>query len=158
MPKSIPKGLSASHVRKAIKDINDGIKHSFGKQKRYSVIYNGNRYAPKAVIGVAFRYLTGKILPPRAFSGGVRQGQANYVLQGQANYVLQELGFQVVDMYDGGTELSSQLAELSKKVSSEGYFKPATLEDERQRKLREVVQRYVSSEALLAAKTTTDLD
>jgi len=67
MSKSIPKGLTAAHVREAIKDLDGGIEHTFRKQKRYSVIHNGKSYAPKAVVGVAFRHLTGEILGPRAF-------------------------------------------------------------------------------------------
>lgn len=49
--------------------------------------HEGNTYAPKAVIGIAFRHLNGTILDHGEFSGGEQKGQANFVLR--------ELGFSV---------------------------------------------------------------
>jgi hypothetical protein len=51
------------------------------------LVYEGRRYAPKAVIGLACRSLLGRVLRPEEFSGGEAPGQANYVLR--------ELGFTV---------------------------------------------------------------
>ena len=62
MPKSIPKGLNREHVLKAVADLDAGIEHPFGKATGYHLIYQGRRYAPKAIIGIAFRHLTGEIL------------------------------------------------------------------------------------------------
>lgn len=81
MPQSIPKGLTREHVLKALADLDAGIGHSFGIPTRYEFVYEGKRYAPKAVIGIAFRHLAGEILLPAKFSGGEAPGQANYELR-----------------------------------------------------------------------------
>ncbi len=89
MPQSIPKGLNREHVLAAIADLDAGIEHSFGKPTGYELDHNGKRYPPKAVVGIAFRHLSGQILPPSDFSGGEAPGQANYVLR--------RLGFRVIE-------------------------------------------------------------
>ncbi len=81
MPKAIPDGLTADHVHQALAELESGVEHPFGPPTGYELIYDGKRYPPKAVVGIAFRHLTGSILPPDAFSGGESQGQANYVLR-----------------------------------------------------------------------------
>jgi hypothetical protein len=88
MPQSIPTGLTADHVLRALADLDAGAAHPFGPPTRYEVVHGGKRYAPKAVIGLACRYLLGDVLPPDRFSGGEAPGQANYVLR--------RLGFTVV--------------------------------------------------------------
>src|SRR5262249_54037402 len=65
-----------------------GTDHPFGPPTGYELVHEGKRYAPKAVVGIAFRYVLGRILKPEEFSGGEAPGQANYVLR--------ELGFTVV--------------------------------------------------------------
>ncbi len=87
MPRSIPKGLNHEHIVKAMADLDDGIAHPFGPPTSYLVVYRGRRYAPKAVIGIAFRHLTGEMLHHSEFSGGEAPGQANYELR--------RLGFKV---------------------------------------------------------------
>src|SRR5581483_8449290 len=88
MPQSIPAGLSREHILHALRDIDAGAAHSFGPPTGYELLYDGRRYAPKAVIGLACRYLLGKVLQPSEFSGGQTPGQANDVLR--------KLGFNVV--------------------------------------------------------------
>jgi hypothetical protein len=88
MPQSIPKGLTQDHILKAIADLDAGIEHPFGTPTGYELVQSAKRYAPKAVIGIAFRHLTGDVLPPSDFSGGEAPGQANYELR--------RLGFGVV--------------------------------------------------------------
>jgi hypothetical protein len=72
MPHSIPKGLNREHILKALADLDAGIEHSFGEPTHFQLIHVGKRYAPKAVIGIAFRHLTGEILHHSVFSGGER--------------------------------------------------------------------------------------
>src|SRR4051812_34318748 len=96
MPHSIPKGLTASHVLAALGELDAGIEHPFGSPTGYELIHEGRRYAPKAVIGFAFRHLSGEILPPEAFSGGEAPGQANYVLR--------KLGFEIGKKGDAPSE------------------------------------------------------
>lgn len=88
MPKAIPDGLTSQHVLLALKDLDEGIEHSFGGATGYHLLHNEKAYAPKAVVGIAFRHLNGTILDHNDFSGGEQKGQANFVLR--------ELGFTVV--------------------------------------------------------------
>ncbi|MHB0958289.1 MAG: DUF6884 domain-containing protein [Pirellulaceae bacterium] len=87
MPHSIPKGLTREHILKALADLDAGIEHPFGDPTQFQLVDRGKRYAPKAVIGIAFRHLTGEILHHSKFSGGEAPGQANYELR--------RLGFEV---------------------------------------------------------------
>jgi hypothetical protein len=88
VPQSIPPGLKTDHVLKALADLDGGVTHAFGEPTKYELVHDGKRYAPKAVIGLAYRYLSGRVLQPDEFSGGEAPGQANYVLR--------RLGFTVV--------------------------------------------------------------
>ena len=81
MPKAIPDGLTRDHVLLALKDLDGGMEHDFGEATGYQLIHDGKAYAPKAVVGIAFRHLTGTILDHGEFSGGEQKGQANYVLR-----------------------------------------------------------------------------
>ena len=81
MAKSIPPGLTSQHIQSALNDLDAGVAHNFGPPTKYHLIHAGNTYAPKAVIGIAFKHLAGNILSHRDFSGGESQGQANYVLR-----------------------------------------------------------------------------
>ena len=76
----------------ALADLDAGVSHPFGEPTKYELFHDGKRYAPKAVIGLAARHLTGRLLPPQEFSGGEAPGQANYVLR--------RLGFTVVQKAD----------------------------------------------------------
>lgn len=89
MPQSIPNGLTREHVLKALADLDAGIDHPFGPPAGYELVHEGKRYPPKAVVGIAFRHLTGKVLHPGKLSDGEAPGQANYELR--------RLGFQVED-------------------------------------------------------------
>lgn len=88
MSHSIPRGLTRDHVLRALADLDAGVVHSFGEPTKYELVHGGKRYAPKAVIGLACRYLTGTILSHKQFSGGDAPGHANHVLR--------RLGFTVV--------------------------------------------------------------
>ena len=88
MPQSIPRGLTRDHVLKALADLDAGVAHDFGEPTKFEVLYKGKRYAPKAVIGLACRHLTGRVWRHTEFSSGTAPGQACYVLQ--------QLGFTVV--------------------------------------------------------------
>jgi hypothetical protein len=88
MPRAIPEGLTQQHVLSALADLDSGIDAPFGPATGYELVHNGKRFAPKAVIGLAFKHLTGEILAHGEFSGGEGLGQANFVLR--------DLGFDVV--------------------------------------------------------------
>ncbi len=93
MPLFITKGLKAEHVLLALADLDAGTGHPFGSSTGYEVVHEGKRYALEAVVGIAFRYLDGDLLPPEAVSGGEAPGQANHVLRG--------LGFTIEKQGDG---------------------------------------------------------
>jgi hypothetical protein len=87
MPQSIPPGLTREHILQALLDLDSGIDHPFGPPTGYELVHDERRYPPKAVIGLACRYLLGRVLQPQEFSGGEAPGQANFVLR--------KLGFRV---------------------------------------------------------------
>lgn len=61
MSKSIPKGLTQQHILSALTDLDSGVDTPFGQATGYVLAHNGKRYAPKAVIGLAFKHLTGQM-------------------------------------------------------------------------------------------------
>ena len=90
VPPSIPPSLSKEHVLKALADLDAGIAHPFGAPTGYELVHDDKHYPPKAVVGLATRYLIGRILQPEEFSSGIGPGQAVYVLR--------NLGFNVVEI------------------------------------------------------------
>jgi hypothetical protein len=81
MPKSIPKGITVQHVLSALAELDLGVVHPFGEPLEYQLIYDGKRYAPKAVIGLAARFAFGQPLRPTDFSSGISPGQAVHYLR-----------------------------------------------------------------------------
>lgn len=114
MPQSIPKGLTREHVLKALADLDAGIDHPFGNPTSYELVHAGKRYAPKAVIGIAFRHLTGEILHHSKFSGGEAPGQANYELR--------RLGFKVEGKPDDQVETPTVWTEQEVGLLIADYF------------------------------------
>jgi hypothetical protein len=142
--------LEPKHVLKALKDLDRGVDHPFGKPTRYELVYGRRRYAPKAVVGLAIKHLTGELLGPDRFSGG--EGASS------ANRALRDLGFTIVPKEDqpalpsSGSDRSANahkpdgvdadaLSDIQDRLEDEGYFSPSTLEDTRERILREIVSR-----------------
>lgn len=60
------------HILQAIADFDQGTKHSFGESTGYDVLFNKRRYPPKALIGLAAGRVTGRVLGPYDFKGGLR--------------------------------------------------------------------------------------
>lgn len=83
MPQSIPHGLTRDYIRKALVDLDAGIDHPFGSPTRYELVHDGNHYAPKAVIGIAFQHLIGQMLLPTDFSGGEAPGKPETCVRGR---------------------------------------------------------------------------
>jgi 5-methylcytosine-specific restriction protein B len=82
---SIPKGITREDVLQAIDALDRGQQHGFGKPKRYNLVHEGKRYAPKAVIGLAAKRLKGRPLTHVEFKSG----------ELQVNKILRDLGFEV---------------------------------------------------------------
>src|SRR5262245_31740995 len=70
MPQSTLAGLTQKLVLRTLADLDAGIDHPFGQPTGYELVYQGKRYAPKAVVGLACRYSIGRTLQPDEFSGG----------------------------------------------------------------------------------------
>ena len=83
----IPDGITREHILKAVEDFDAGAKHSFADSTRYDVLHNGRRYPPKAIVGLAARYVLGAPLEPSDFSGGKSS---------TCFRVLQSRGFEIV--------------------------------------------------------------
>ncbi len=57
---NIPDGITSEDVRSAIADYAAGVvRHSFHKSEKYDILFEGGRYPPKAILGIA------AILPSR---------------------------------------------------------------------------------------------
>jgi hypothetical protein len=142
--------LESKHVLKALEDLDRGVDHPFGKSTRYELVYRRRRYAPKAVVGLAMKHLTGELLGPDRFSGG--EGASS------ANRALRDLGFTIVPKEDQPAQPSSgtsrsksagrsdgaaakDLKGTLDRLENEGYFSTSSIEDEREKTFREIVSR-----------------
>ena len=68
---NIPDGITSEDVRSAIADYAAGVvRHSFHKSEKYDILFEGGRYPPKAILGIAARRVAGRVLKPEDFSGG----------------------------------------------------------------------------------------
>jgi 5-methylcytosine-specific restriction protein B len=84
----IPDGITQDDVAQAIADLEQGqTDHRFRDSTGYDLLYDGKRYPPKAVIGLAARRLRGRHLDPNEFSGGA---------DSKCFSVLRNLGYQIV--------------------------------------------------------------
>ncbi len=81
-------GIQRQHVLRAIESLDAGTPHPFGTSVKYDFLYDGNSYAPKAVVGIAAGFASGINATPADFSGGEGVGQANQILR--------NLGFKIV--------------------------------------------------------------
>jgi 5-methylcytosine-specific restriction protein A len=88
MAQSIPEGIRRDHILAAIHDLDAGVHHTFGDSTRYDLLYEGQRYPPKAVIGLAAGRILDTPLGPYDFKGG---------LESKCFRVLEENGFTVVE-------------------------------------------------------------
>ncbi len=95
----IPEGIRAEHILAAIEELSNGAPHPFRESTRYDLLFEGQRYAPKAVIGLAAVKLPGgRPLGPYDFKGG---------LESKCFEVLEANGFTIVpklDQPDPGVE------------------------------------------------------
>src|SRR4051794_10124157 len=57
-------------VEQALGDLDNGVPHPFGPSSTFDLLYEGRRYPPKAVIGLAAKHQNGVELAPGDFPGG----------------------------------------------------------------------------------------
>ena len=69
--KDLFKIVRKENILEAIKDFENGIEHEFGPSTQYDLIHEGTPYPPKAILGIACKYVEGgRLLKPEDFSGG----------------------------------------------------------------------------------------
>jgi 5-methylcytosine-specific restriction protein A len=83
----IPDGISAEQIHRAMDWIDAGKPHYFAESRDYDVLFNGRRYSPKPLIGIAAAEIVGEQLRPTDFSAG---------LKSRCFRILESLGFQIV--------------------------------------------------------------
>ena len=84
--------LPARMFSRRLKRLDAGVEHGFGPSLKYDLVFEGHRYPPKAVVGLAAQRLAGRVLDPGDFSGGQ---------DSKSTHILQDLGF-VVEPKSGG--------------------------------------------------------
>lgn len=107
---AIPRGVTATHVQTAMRQIQkDGVPAGAGST-RYDVIdpETGVGLPPKLVLSLAARIATGVELPRTAFSGGV-----------QTNGPLEQLGFEIVEKGNATSGLSPDDIELGQAITND---------------------------------------
>lgn len=68
----IPDGISSEHIILAIRKIESGAPNRFAESTGYDVLFEGKRFPPKAVVGVAAAEILGEELGPYDFKGGIK--------------------------------------------------------------------------------------
>jgi 5-methylcytosine-specific restriction protein A len=71
MAKNLPADISQQDVLDAIRAFSDrSVVHKFHESEKYDLIHDGNRYPPKAILGIAAKRIMGRVLEPSELSGG----------------------------------------------------------------------------------------
>lgn len=100
MAKNVPDNISRQDVLDAIAAFSTGsVQHGFHESEKYDLIYEGLRFPPKAILGIAAQRSAGRILEPSEFSGG--EGSACF-------RILRNLGFliELKPEFQGGADWS----------------------------------------------------
>jgi hypothetical protein len=145
----IPDAITAEHIRLALEALDRGEHHPFGEPTGYELHYNSRRYAPKAVVGLAARFATGKALSPADFSSGTNRSQAVGFLRSLGFTVLEkgaETAQPTAVVRKRGPAPSSTRAGTSAAIVPRNllmYWKPETAEHH-----RSPVLKYVAGEQL----------
>jgi putative restriction endonuclease len=101
---SIPDGITREDVLAAIQKLDAGVEHGFGPSLKYDLIFEGRRYPPKAVLGLAAERLAGRVLDPSEFTGGESS---------KSTRILRDLGFDVAPKPGETGPTNAELPEMS---------------------------------------------
>lgn len=71
MKKKLPDLIPREFIIAAMHDYDEGITHPFSESRLYDVVFEGRGYPPKAIIGIAVLNITGIMLKPENFNGGL---------------------------------------------------------------------------------------
>jgi hypothetical protein len=85
---SLPDTIARDDILAAITAFDSGAAHRFADSTGYDVLFEGRRYPPKAIVGIAARSVTGINYGPEDFSGG--RGSKCFG-------ILQRAGFEIVE-------------------------------------------------------------
>jgi len=88
MPNPLPDTISRDNLLAAFAAFDSGTAHRFADSTGYDVLFEGRRYPPKAIVGIAARSVTGVDYGPEDFSGG--RGSKCF-------RILQRAGFEIVE-------------------------------------------------------------
>lgn len=86
MPDNIPDGITRADVLEAIAAYEAGRPHDFAPSTKYDLLFEGRRFPPKAIVGLAARRHTTEPLGPYDFKGG---------LVSKCFRLLEDLGFEI---------------------------------------------------------------
>jgi putative restriction endonuclease len=101
---SIPDGITRDDVLSAISKLDAGVEHGFGPSLKYDLVFEGRRYPPKAVLGLAAERLAGRVLGPADFTGGESS---------KSTRILRDLGFTVESKLEKTGPMNAELPEMS---------------------------------------------
>jgi 5-methylcytosine-specific restriction enzyme A len=87
MRERLPSSISRDAIVRAIKEFENGASHNFGQSTYYDLLYEGRRYPPKAIVGLAATAVTGRSYGPRDFTGG---------LNSKSFKILWDAGFEII--------------------------------------------------------------
>jgi len=131
----IPSGIKRDHILKAIDDFNGGFEHEFHESTEYDLIHDKRRYPPKAIVGLAARYILGKTLKPKDFSGGLKS-KCFRVLEKNGFTILskpKEIGFWIFqtnpDKYDIDLDLAKNPEEAILEIKTHKHRKEIRVGD-----------------------------
>ncbi len=62
--------ITRKNFEQAIRGFEDGAEHNFEPLTFYELVYEANRYPPKAILGLAVGRLAERNLEPHEFKGG----------------------------------------------------------------------------------------
>jgi 5-methylcytosine-specific restriction protein A len=87
VPERLPTSIPQIRIVDAIRSFDAGAPHRFGRSTTYDVLYEGRRYPPKAIVGLAAEAITGRSFGPNDFSGG---------LDSKCFKILWDAGFEII--------------------------------------------------------------
>ena len=61
MPNPLPDTITRDHIIAALAAFDGGAAHRFADSTGYDLVFEGRRYPPKAIVGIAARAVTGLI-------------------------------------------------------------------------------------------------
>jgi hypothetical protein len=85
---ALPDTITRADILAAIEAFDNGAAHRFADSTGYDILFEGHRYPPKAIVGIAARSVTGVDYGPEDFSGG--RGSKCFG-------ILQRAGFEIVE-------------------------------------------------------------